>query len=61
MNLATLLLCNALSGILCMILAKQRRRSIFSWFLIAMPFGILALFLLLCLPENPSRTKTIDS
>ena len=57
----TILFCNLLSGILCIILAKQRNRSVLSWFLAAIPFGILALFVLLCLPENTKDSAPLES
>jgi len=48
----TLLFCNVATGIVSAILARKRHRSAFWWFLITLPLGVLALFLLLALPGS---------
>jgi hypothetical protein len=50
--ITTLLFCNLCSAVLCIILAKKKRRSGLAWFLLSLPLGVLALFLLLGLPDN---------
>lgn len=57
----TILFCNFLFGILCIILAKKQNRSVPVWFLLAIPFGILATFTLLYLQENQKQGKNEPS
>lgn len=52
MFLTTLVFCNFLCGILCIILAVRQNRPAHVWFLLAIPFGILTVFTLLFLQEN---------
>jgi hypothetical protein len=49
----TLLFCNAVTGILSLILANKRKRSPLLWFMLTLPLGVIALFLLLALPDTP--------
>lgn len=49
---ATILFCNLCTGILCVILARKKGRAVHRWFLLALPLGVLALFILLALPAN---------
>jgi hypothetical protein len=49
----TLLFCNAVTGILSLILANKRNRSLLFWFLLTLPLGVIALFLLLAIPDTP--------
>jgi len=48
----TLLFCNAVTGILSLILARKRKRPLLFWFLATLPFGVGALFVLLALPSR---------
>jgi len=48
----TLLFCHLLSGILCLILARRLRRAPLPWVLLAVPIGVLSLFLLLYSEER---------
>jgi hypothetical protein len=47
---ATLIFCNLCTAILCVILARKKKRAVHHWFLLALPLGVLALFILLALP-----------
>ncbi len=49
----TILFCNFCTGILSIILARKKHRASLTWFLVTLPLGVLALFLLLALPPNP--------
>jgi hypothetical protein len=48
----TLLFCNVVTGVLSVILARKYKKSALFWFLLTLPLGVLALFLLLALPEE---------
>ena len=48
----TILFCNFCTAILSIILAKKKHRPILMWFLLTLPFGVVALFVLLALPEQ---------
>ena len=47
----TILFCNFCTGILSIILARKKHRAPIPWFLVTLPFGVAALFVLLALPE----------
>ena len=49
----TILFCNFCTGILSIILARKKHRRSLMWFLLTLPFGVVALFVLLALPANP--------
>lgn len=49
-EITTLFFCHLLYGLLCAILGRKRNRSGWGWFALALPFGALALFVLLALP-----------
>jgi len=55
MTWVTIIFCNFCSGILCIILASKKRRAPLPWFLLALPAGVLALFVLLALPARSNR------
>ncbi|MEW6443476.1 MAG: hypothetical protein AB1640_21260 [bacterium] len=61
MPLSTLLFCHVLYGIVCAILARKRNRSKLQWFALALPFGVLALFVLLLLPALPHTVLSADA
>jgi hypothetical protein len=46
----TILFCNFCTGILSIILARKKHRKPLMWFLVTLPFGVVALFVLLALP-----------
>ena len=46
----TILFCNFCTAILSIILAKKKHRPALMWFLVTLPFGVIALFVLLALP-----------
>ena len=46
----TILFCNFCTAILSVILARKKQRAPLTWFLLTLPFGVLALFALLALP-----------
>jgi len=51
----TLLFCHIATGVVSAILARKRNRRAHLWFLLTLPLGVLALFLLLALaPEARS-------
>ncbi len=52
MILTTILFCNFITGILSVILALKRKKPPLVWFLLSLPLGVLALFLLLALPDE---------
>lgn len=58
-NLYTWLFCHFLWGILCFILARSKGRSTLLWFLLAIPLGLLPLFILLVLDpvEKPATQQ----
>ena len=45
----TILFCNFCTGILSIILARKKHRPSLMWFLLTLPFGVVALFVLLAL------------
>jgi len=49
----TILFCNVVTGILSVILARKRKKPVLFWFLLTIPLGVAALFLLLAIPEKP--------
>ena len=53
MTWVTILFCNFCTGILSIILARKKKRAPLHWFLLTLPLGVLALFILLALPANP--------
>jgi len=53
----TLLFCNLLSGILCVILTRKLGKPSLPWFLLCVPFGVLVLFVLLYLQEREKTVK----
>ena len=46
----TILFCNFCTGVLSIILARKKHRAQLKWFLVTLPFGVVALFVLLALP-----------
>ena len=48
----TLLFCNFCTAILSIILARKKQRAPLTWFLLTLPLGVLALFVLLALPTG---------
>ena len=46
----TILFCNFCTAILSIILAKKKHRAALPWFLVTLPLGVVALFVLLALP-----------
>jgi ABC-type transport system involved in cytochrome c biogenesis permease subunit len=56
----TILFCNFCTGILSIILARKKARDPVRWFLVTLPLGVLALFVLLALPAvaGPSGNTT---
>ena len=46
----TILFCNFCTGILSIILARKKHRPSLMWFLVTLPLGVVALFVLLALP-----------
>ena len=60
MTLITILFCNFLSGILCVILANAKNRSCLFWGFLALPFGLIPLFVLLFLDSDESVAETKD-
>lgn len=60
----TILFCNFCTAILSIILARKKHRTPLIWFLLTLPLGVAALFVLLALPANPedvSRNKVEQS
>lgn len=57
MTWVTLLFCHFCTGILNIILSRKKNRALLPWFLVTLPLGVLALFLLLALPPNPEKTE----
>ncbi len=53
----TLVFCNLVSGILCVVLARKHGGSALHWFLLAIPLGVLALFLQLYLHERSQSSE----
>lgn len=49
--LITYLFCNVACGVLSIISALKKQRSVVRWFLLTIPFGVIALFVLLALPD----------
>ena len=52
MTWVTILFCNFCTGILSIILARKKNRAPLLWFLLTLPLGVLALFILLALPAH---------
>ena len=52
----TILFCNFCTAILSVILARKKRRTPLPWFLVTLPLGVLALFVLLALPPNQENS-----
>ena len=50
MTWVTILFCNFCTGILSIILARKKHRAALPWFLVTLPLGVIALFILLALP-----------
>ena len=50
MTWVTFLFCNFCTGILSIILARKKHRAALPWFLVTLPLGVAALFVLLALP-----------
>ncbi len=50
----TILFCNFCTGILTIILARNKHRASLTWFLVTLLVGVPALFVLLALPPNPA-------
>jgi len=46
----TILFCNFCTAILSFILARKKHRPPLMWFLVTLPFGVVALFVLLAFP-----------
>ena len=53
----TILFCNFCTGILCIILARKKHRPPLMWFLVTLPFGVIALFVLLALPVIEEKSS----
>jgi|GEM_PF-2083723 len=57
-EITTLFFCHLLYGLLCAILGRKRNRSGWGWFVLALPFGALALFVLLVLPASTRGARS---
>ncbi len=58
MNWITLAVCHVSVAVLCVILAMKKGYAPVTWCLLALPFGVVALFVLLALPprkEGPAE------
>ena len=53
----TILFCNFCTGILSIILARKKHRAPLRWFLLTLPLGVLALFILLALPASEENSN----
>jgi len=53
----TILFCNFCTGILSIILARKKHRTPLTWFLVTLPFGVVALFVLLALPAVGEESR----
>ena len=54
----TLLFCNFCTGILSIILARKKRRAQLAWFVLTLPLGVVALFVLLALPPIEEESSS---
>ena len=52
----TILFCNFCTCILSIILARKKHRPSLMWFLLTLPFGVVALFVLLALPAVEEKS-----
>lgn len=53
----TILFCNFCTAVLSVILAQKKRRAPLPWFLLTLPLGVLALFILLALPPEQKNSN----